>query len=247
AAALVVKAVNLSLFRFIAWTPLVLYVSLTALLPQETHWVVQRYIERPLVVFQRKFDIRQWVLVTSWNPLQVWFFKECYLRFCVYDFTLDDLGNKFVHLSNNSIQKYSKRFNRTEIEGNMWHSDDFANHLKEKEGYDVWSTKIHPQMKRIVTWSVQSAQDMVSVEELQPAAAADSCHWLRLLSLLCLTQIESRQGSFELYGYDFMVDADYNPWLIEINSSPDFSYSTDVTKRLVKGAGVDTMKVVLDH
>ena len=35
----------------------------------------------------------------------------------------------------------------------------------------------------------------------------------------------------ELYGFDYMVDDDYNAWLIEINSSPACDYSTKITSR----------------
>jgi tubulin monoglycylase TTLL3/8 len=45
---------------------------------------------------------------------------------------------------------------------------------------------------------------------------------------------ECKKGCFELFGYDLMIDDDFNMWLIEVNSSPAMDYSTDVTSRLVK-------------
>ncbi|CAK4638567.1 unnamed protein product [Aphanomyces euteiches] len=199
---------------------------------KECQWIVQKYIENPLLVCNRKFDIRQWVFVTSWNPLTVWFYLDCYLRFSSEEYQVDDLSDQFVHLTNNSIQKNGENFYKaysTEdgsmtVEGNMWHSDDLNEYLNRKFGLDaetgesIFKSKIQPRMKEIVVWSLSCVQD----------------------------SIQHRKNSCELYGYDFMLDDTFKPWLIEVNSSPACDYSTAVTKRYVETGLEDILKVMLD-
>ena len=68
--------------------------------------IVQKYIERPLLLSSgKKFDIRQWVLVTSFNPLQAFIFNDAYLRLCSLPFDISDLANRHRHLSNWAINK----------------------------------------------------------------------------------------------------------------------------------------------
>lgn len=77
--------------------------------------LIQRYLEKPLVIHARKFDIRQWFLVTSFHPVEAWIFDGCYFRFSGENYTLDSLDD-FVHLTNHSIQvtKLNKKKNEFE-------------------------------------------------------------------------------------------------------------------------------------
>ena len=68
---------------------------------QQGCFVVQKYIERPLLYKGRKFDIRVWVLVTA--SLQVYFYKEGYLRTSSGQFTLA-AKEQHVHLTNQCLQ-----------------------------------------------------------------------------------------------------------------------------------------------
>ena len=69
---------------------------------------MQKYIERPLIILGKKFDVRQWVVVTSVNPLTIWVWKTPYLRFTSQDYNPANAKNKFMHLTNASVSKEDK-------------------------------------------------------------------------------------------------------------------------------------------
>jgi hypothetical protein len=69
--------------------------------------VVQKYIERPLLVrASRKFDIRQWVVVTSLQPLKVYGYCEFYCRLSKRKYNLAPalLSDPAMHLCNHAVQ-----------------------------------------------------------------------------------------------------------------------------------------------
>ncbi|XP_023239432.1 tubulin monoglycylase TTLL3-like [Centruroides sculpturatus] len=187
----------------------------------DNHYVVQKYIEHPLLIGGVKFDIRQWFLVTDYNPLTMWMYCDSYLRFCSMPFTLD-CKDVSIHLCNNSIQcNYLRSVNRlsTLPEGNMMTNEEFKKLLASQGHPDAWNNTIYPGMRSAIISILHGSQE----------------------------QMVGRNNRFELYGADFMIDEQLHPWLIEINASPCLAPSTPVTRLLCANVIDDTLKIVLDR
>ena len=78
--------------------------------------LVCQYLDNPLLIKEKKFDMRMYVLVTSFHPLRVYFYDEGLARFATEPYTKDAsvLKNKFVHLTNFSINKRNTKFVRND-------------------------------------------------------------------------------------------------------------------------------------
>lgn len=111
-------------------------------------WICQKYIEQPQLIHGYKFDIRQWVLVTDWNPLTIYIWQQPYLRFAgqKYDDSLSNLS-EYMHLVNNSIIKNMGDFKEKNADlnasGYMWFRQQYEEwlhdtHCKGKHHSTPW-------------------------------------------------------------------------------------------------------------
>lgn len=85
------------------------YGEITSLIEESTKskkrtCIVQKYIANPLLINRRKFDIRTYCCITSINGnLKGYFYDEGYLRTSSREFSINNLSNKLVHLTNDAI------------------------------------------------------------------------------------------------------------------------------------------------
>jgi len=54
------------------------------------------------------------------------------------------------------------------------------------------------------------------------------------------------KGLFELFGYDFILDGEYNPWLIEVNTNPCLEESSKLLQKYIPRMVNDMLKLTVD-
>ena len=186
------------------------------------HLIIQKYIEAPALYNNRKFDIRIWVLFTyisrSYN-VDVYVFKEGHLKACSEPFSLssDDL---YVHLTNYSVQKYNRNFSKMEI-GNEISFKTFQEELDKKNANKNFKKDIFPKITKIIAISANSCKNKIN--------------------------ILNRNNCFEIFGYDFILDQYYEPFLLEVNTNPGLEESSPLIKMLVPRMIDDAFRLTIDR
>ncbi|KAF4090287.1 hypothetical protein AMELA_G00050180 [Ameiurus melas] len=156
--------------------------------------VIQKYLERPLLLEpgHRKFDIRSWVLVD--HQYNIYLYREGVLRTSSEPYNSSDLQDMTSHLTNHCIQKeHSQNYGRYE-EGNEMFFDEFKQYLLNVHDVSM-ETSILPQIKQIIRSCLVCIEPAISTKHLS-------------------------YQSFQLFGFDFMLDESFKVWLIEINGAP---------------------------
>jgi tubulin polyglutamylase TTLL9 len=72
-------------------------------------YVVQRYLQQPLLIGGKKFDMRLYTLVTSFSPLKAYTYRRGFARFTNSRYS-NDINDIFKHLTNVAIQKTADNY-----------------------------------------------------------------------------------------------------------------------------------------
>ena len=178
--------------------------------------IVQKYLDNPLLYKKRKFDIRCYVLVDS--NLNVFFCREGHLKGSSKFYDINTT-NKFIHITNHSLQKKSAKFEQFEY-GNEMSYSDFKKFMKEEQIPIEKFDKMIEDMKMLVKISFKSVGKKL----------------LKVTPVFC----------FEIFGYDFILDNDFRPWILEINNNPGLGISSPVIQKLVPRMFDDALRLTID-
>lgn len=168
-------------------------------IPRKRAVIVQHYLSRPKLISGMKFDLRLYVLVTSFNPLKIYIYSDGLVRFASvkYKDDISYLNDRFMHLTNYSINKSNSTYTE------KWPLKALWSYL-EQEHVNV--SMIWANVKDIVVKTMIAGESNITP--------------------LTRLNTSSRYCCYELFGFDILLDENLKPWLLEVNISPSLKSSS---------------------
>ena len=76
--------------------------------PKSSELLVQKYLTKPMVVDNKKFDLRLYAVIKGTKQLEVWVCQQGMARFCTEEYkspSSDNFKDIYRHLTNTSLNK----------------------------------------------------------------------------------------------------------------------------------------------
>lgn len=188
----------------------------------QREWVIQRYIEKPMLVLKagHKFHLRVYILCV--DALKVFVFEKILLLVAAHDYDDYDM-DIYRHLTNTARSAEDISFEEAKFVQLL---DDLpsicSSSSATKGGGEACNVgRIKAAIKDIVA-------------ELFAAFEAE------------YTVFAPMKGCFEVYGLDFMVTEDGAVSLLEVNPGPDFKQTGGRLKRVIEELWEQTFRICVD-
>ena len=117
-------------------------------------------------------------------------YKHGYLRTSSFGYDMKN-ENNYVHLTNNCLQQHGDNYGKHE-DGNTLSFEVFQKYLDEKFPQYNLDVRTHfvPRMHDLIIDTILSSKKQFTAMY--------------------------RENTFELFGFDFLIDEDFRTWLIEV-------------------------------
>ena len=199
----------------------------TSLENESGNFLISKYIHNPHLIKGCKYILRLYVLVSGLRPLRIYLNKEGLVRIATKKFTLDKkhLNDKFVHLINTGINI----LNKNNIYSNRFESKDvnklnFSVYKEYLEKEDIDYLELREKIKDVVIKTVISGYEYL-LWKLDEFYLSD-------------------RSFFNLFGYDVLIDDNYEPHLLEVNQRPDMHIYDNIDKIVKENLFLDTLNII---
>ncbi|KAJ1989496.1 tubulin--tyrosine ligase [Dimargaris cristalligena] len=217
---------------------------------QIREWVIQSYVDRPLLLNGgRKFHIRAYVVAVG--GIRVYLWEDMLSLFAGTPYHAAPLDDSGAHLTNTCLQMDRPDFDESKVVKRFW---DLANSTTTSTtaAAAAGETTLAEVTQALASTSLATATPTVAGDAIVTPAQLTSI-FDQIKAILAdlfdavtseTTTFQARANCFELFGFDFLVDADFRTYLLEANAFPDFKQTGTSLKPVVEGLFKATLALV---
>eukprot|EP00933_Yihiella_yeosuensis_P036017 TRINITY_DN29702_c1_g1_i1.p1 TRINITY_DN29702_c1_g1~~TRINITY_DN29702_c1_g1_i1.p1 ORF type:complete len:520 (+),score=109.76 TRINITY_DN29702_c1_g1_i1:75-1634(+) len=181
--------------------------------------IIQEYMVNPMLLENRKFAVRVYLLVARTAPHLAFHYNFGYIKRCgeFYDENKFERQDLFRHITNQEFQKKQDDFTETTA-AELMSIEDLDKYLQAEHGIPAFRLNFWQQVKTICTEVCLGTKESL----------ADN----------------GKPGMFEIFGLDVIVDADQRVYLLEANRDPSWVMDTQVKKAIIPDMIREMLEIV---